>query len=155
MPALREAEFGNVATAKQDVAAALALSPGRDVKLLGALALARSGDTSGPRPWSENWRRATRRRHVAEGLLAANHSRQPIELNANNAAQALVFLEAAAPYEFGQPPQLQLAEPCIPRTLRGQAQLVAHNGAAAATEFRKFLDHRGIVLNFPLARLPI
>ena len=33
--ALREAEFGNLGTAKQDVAAALALTPGRDVKLLG------------------------------------------------------------------------------------------------------------------------
>src|SRR5213078_1525931 len=39
--ALREAEFGNTTTAKQDVAAALALAPGRDVKLLAALALAR------------------------------------------------------------------------------------------------------------------
>ncbi|MGA2920990.1 MAG: hypothetical protein ABSE28_07780 [Candidatus Sulfotelmatobacter sp.] len=29
--ALREAEFGNAAPAKQDVAAALAVSPGRDV----------------------------------------------------------------------------------------------------------------------------
>jgi predicted Zn-dependent protease len=40
--------------------------------------------------------------------------------------------------------------------LRGQAYLLAHNGAAAATEFQKLLDHRGIVLNFvtgALARL--
>ena len=43
--ALREAEFGNLVTAKQDVAAALTLTPGRDVKMLGALALARSGET--------------------------------------------------------------------------------------------------------------
>jgi len=27
------------------------------------------------------------------------------------------------------------------------------NGVAAATEFQKFLDHRGVVLNFPLASL--
>ena len=37
--------------------------------------------------------------------------------------------------------------------LRGQAQLVAHNGTAAAAEFQKFLNHRGIVLNFPLGAL--
>src|SRR3989442_5861581 len=37
--ALREAEFGDMATAKQDVAAALTLAPGRDVKLLSALTL--------------------------------------------------------------------------------------------------------------------
>jgi hypothetical protein len=34
-----------------------------------------------------------------------------------------------------------------PAYLRGQAYLLAHNGAAAAPEFRKLLDHRGIVLN--------
>jgi Tfp pilus assembly protein PilF len=37
--------------------------------------------------------------------------------------------------------------------VRGQAYLVAHNGSAAAVEFRKILDHRGIVLNFPVGAL--
>src|ERR1039458_9730945 len=36
--ALREAEFGNLAAAKQVVAAALTLTPGRDVEMLAALA---------------------------------------------------------------------------------------------------------------------
>jgi eukaryotic-like serine/threonine-protein kinase len=40
-----------------------------------------------------------------------------------------------------------------PVYIRGQAQLSAHNGTAAATEFQKFLDHRGITLNFPLGAL--
>jgi tetratricopeptide (TPR) repeat protein len=43
---LREAELGNVAAARQGVARALALAPGRDVKVLSALALARSGETA-------------------------------------------------------------------------------------------------------------
>ena len=42
--ALREADFGNIAAAKQGVAGALALAPGRDVKMLSALAL--DGTTS-------------------------------------------------------------------------------------------------------------
>jgi hypothetical protein len=50
------------------------------------------------------------------------------------------------------PPQLQLGT-MYPVYIRGQAQLVAHNGAAAATEFQKFHDHRGITLNFPLGAL--
>ena len=75
-----------------------------------------------------------------------------IELNGNNSAQAVVFLEAAAPYELGDPPQLQLGT-MYPVYIRGQAQLMAHSGAAAATEFQKFLDHRGITLNFPLGAL--
>jgi len=43
--ALREAEFGNSTPARQGVATALALAPGRDVKVLAALTLARVGDT--------------------------------------------------------------------------------------------------------------
>ena len=42
--------------------------------------------------------------------------------------------------------------------MRGEAYLVAHHGTAAATEFQKLLDHRGIVQNFvtgSLARLQI
>jgi hypothetical protein len=78
--------------------------------------------------------------------------RAALELDANNAAQAVISLEAAAPYEFGQPPQLQLGT-MYPTYLRGEAQLMAHNGAAAATEFQKFLDHRGITLNYPLGAL--
>src|ERR1700730_771258 len=42
--AVREAELGNTASAKQGVTAALALSPGRYVKAAAALALARIGD---------------------------------------------------------------------------------------------------------------
>ena len=75
-----------------------------------------------------------------------------IELNANNSVQSLVFLEAAAPYELGAPPQFQLGT-LYPAYIRGQAQLMAHDGSAAAAEFQKFLDHRGIVINFPLGVL--
>src|SRR3989449_6243989 len=63
-----------------------------------------------------------------------------IELNAKNAAEALVFLEAAAPYELGEPPQFQLGT-LYPAYIRGEAQLLAHNGNTAAAEFQKFLDH--------------
>jgi len=30
---------------------------------------------------------------------------------------------------------------------------MVHNGAAAATEFQKFLDHRGVTINFPQGAL--
>jgi hypothetical protein len=43
-----------------------------------------------------------------------------------------------------------------PVYLRGQAYLMLHDGSAAAVEFQKFIDHRGVVMNFPwgaLARL--
>jgi len=37
-----------------------------------------------------------------------------------------------------------------PVYVRGQAYLLLHQGKEAITEFQKFLDHRGIVMNFPL-----
>jgi predicted Zn-dependent protease len=37
--------------------------------------------------------------------------------------------------------------------VRGQAYLAANNGAAAAAEFKKVIDHRGIVLNQPIGSL--
>ncbi|MGA2459247.1 MAG: hypothetical protein ABSF85_16895, partial [Terriglobales bacterium] len=44
--AVREAELGNVTAARQAIARALALAPGRNVKVVAALALARTGETA-------------------------------------------------------------------------------------------------------------
>ena len=40
-----------------------------------------------------------------------------------------------------------------PVYLRGQAYLQARQGKEAAAEFQKIIDHRGIVLNFPLGAM--
>jgi serine/threonine protein kinase/tetratricopeptide (TPR) repeat protein len=149
--ALREAEFGNSAVAKQDVAAALALAPGRDVKLLAALTLARIGENAGAKVSEEELEKNYPSFTVLKvyWLPTINAA---MELNANNSTQAMVDLEAAAPYELGGPPPSQTVT-MYPVYIRGQAQLVAHNGAAAATEFQKFLDHRALTLNYPLGAL--
>ena len=149
--ALREAEFGNTEAAKQDVAAALALAPGRDVKMFAGLTLALVGERGRAKAILEELEKS----YPSQTMLKVYWLptiKATIELNANNAAQALVFLEAAAPYELGQPPQFQLGT-LYPAYMRGQAQLMARNGSAAATEFQKFLDHRCITLNFPLGAL--
>jgi len=149
--ALREAEFGNAAAAKQDVAAAVTLSPGRDVKMFATLTLARVGETARAKAIVEELEKS----YPSETVLKVYWLptiRAAIELNANNPTQALVFLEAAAPYELGKPPQFQLGT-LYPAYIRGLAQLMAHNGSAAATEFQRIIDHRGIVLNFPLGAL--
>jgi Tfp pilus assembly protein PilF len=149
--ALREAEFGDAAEAKQDEAAALALAPGRDVKVWAAIALARAGEGA----------RATALLKELEKSYPSNTLlkvywlptvKAAIELSRGNSSRALVFLEAAAPYELGSPPPLQLGT-LYPAYLRGQAQLMAHNGAAAEAEFQKLPDHSGIVVNFPVGAL--
>jgi eukaryotic-like serine/threonine-protein kinase len=146
--ALREAEFGNIEVAKRDVAAALALSPCRDVKLLAALASARVGDTSRAQILAEELEKSyppdtIRKFYWLPTIKAA------MELDANNPTQVVVFLEAAAPYDLGWPPQLPVPT-MYPVYIRGQTELAAGNGVAAATEFQKFLDHRGVALNYPL-----
>jgi eukaryotic-like serine/threonine-protein kinase len=149
--AMREAEFGNSAVAKQDVASALTLAPGRDVKLFAALTLARIGETARAKAIVEELEKAYPSQTVLKVYWLPT-IKAALELNTNNSAPALVFLEAAAPYELGEPAQLQLGT-MYPAYIRGQAQLLAHNGPAAAAEFQKFLDHRGIVINFPLGAL--
>jgi serine/threonine protein kinase/tetratricopeptide (TPR) repeat protein len=149
--ALREAEFGNLAAAKQGVATALALSPGRDVKCLSALALARAGDASRAQSLAEE----LEKNYGSQTLMKVYWLptvRAAIELDSNSPAKALVLLEATEPYELGQPPQFQLGT-MYPVYVRGQAQLMAHNGPAAAAEFQKFLDHPGVTINFPLGAL--
>jgi tetratricopeptide (TPR) repeat protein len=149
--ALREAEFGNAAVAGQDVAAALALAPGRDIKLLGALTLAEAGETSRAKAMLDE----LEKNYGSQTMMKVYWLptiRATLELRSNNPKLALVLLEAAAPYELGSPPQMQLGT-LYPVWIRGQAFLAAHDGASAAVEFQKFLDHRGIVVNFPLGPL--
>jgi len=149
--ALREAELGSTASAKQGVTAALALSPGRDVKAFAALALARSGDGAGAKRLVEELEKSYPTNTILK-LFWLPTINAAIELNKGNPSQALVYLEAALPYELSSQGNL------YPAFLRGQAYLLAHNGTAAAAEFQKLLDHRGIVQNFvtgALARLQI
>ena len=144
--ALREAELGNIASARQGVTAALALSPGRDVKVAAALTLARIGDA----PRAKGLATELEKNYPTNTILKLYWLptiNAAIELSRANSSQALVYLEAAAPYELGGPPPLQEGT-LYPAYLRGQAYLLAHNGTAAAAEFQKLIDHRGIVLNF-------
>jgi tetratricopeptide (TPR) repeat protein/predicted Ser/Thr protein kinase len=149
--ALREAEFGNTQAAQKDASTALALASGRDVKVLAALTLARSGDATRAKAMVQDLEKSDPSNTVLKLYwLPTLHA--AIQLNDTNFAQALLSLEAAAPYELGGPAPYQQGT-IYPAYLRGQVQLAAHNGTAAAAEFEKFLDHRGIVLNFPTGAL--
>ncbi len=143
--ALREAELGDTTSAKQRVTAALALSGGRDVKVLAALALARIGDAARAKSLVGELEEQYPSNTILK-LYWLPSVNAAIKLNQGNSSQALVSLEAAAPYQLGEPPPLQPG-PLYPPYLRGQAYLLAHNGTAAAAEFQKLLDHKGIVLN--------
>ena len=76
-----------------------------------------------------------------------------IELNAGNAAQALVSLEAAAPYELGRAAADCSQERCIRLIFAAKPIWRRTTAPRPPSEFQKLLDHRGIVLNFPLGAL--
>jgi len=149
--ALREAEFGNASSARQDAVAALALAPGKDIRRMAALALARAGDTAQAQKLAETLNKDFPRDTIVQGYwLPSIHA--AIEINAKNSVRAAEILQTAAPYELGQSQPFQLGM-LYPVYLRGQAYLRAHQGKEAAAEFQRMIDHRGIILNFPLGAL--
>ena len=151
--ALREVESGNRERARADAEAALKLAPNRDVQAMAALALARAGDTAG-----------------AEKLVAELDKTFPLDtlvqrywlptiqaavaLERSDPKRAVELLKVASTIDLGQT-TLATVYLC-PVYLRGDAYLMLRDGNAAAAEFRKFIDHHGLVANFPwgaLARL--
>ena len=149
--ALREAEMGNVSAARQAATRALALAPGRDVKVLSALALARTGETSQSRTILD----ALQKSEPSNTYLKV-YWFPVIESSIAMAQQApdraIIALEPSLPYELGSPPPGQNGL-MYPVYIRGLAYLAQRNGPAAASEFQKFLDHTGIVQNFLLGSL--
>ncbi|HKD86321.1 MAG TPA: protein kinase [Terriglobales bacterium] len=149
--ALREAEFGNATSARQNATAALALAPGREVKSLAALALARAGDTVRAQKLAESLNQDFPRGTIVQGYWLPA-IRAAIELNAKNGTNAVEALRAANLFELGENEPFQFGM-LYPIYLRGQGYLLTHQSKEAAVEFQKIIDHRGIVLNFPLGAL--
>jgi serine/threonine protein kinase/DNA-binding winged helix-turn-helix (wHTH) protein/tetratricopeptide (TPR) repeat protein len=144
--ALLEAEFGNVRQAREGAAAALTIARARGTQVLTALALARGGDVGRAQRLTED----LARRYPTDTLLHAillPTVRAAVELQANNPAKAIELLRAVSPYEFGYNAGL------APTYLRGQAYLRAKDGAKAAAEFQKVLEHRGTEPASPLYAL--
>ena len=148
--ALREAEFGNSVRAKHDAVAALALTSGKDVQTVAALALARTGDAARVGAIVQ----ALRRKFPTDTLL--NRYWLPtiqaaIEIDRKKPARAIEILQVATPYELGgQPISLDTLYPVY---LRGLAYLMDRHGVAAIAEFQKILDHRGRVANCSIGAL--
>jgi serine/threonine protein kinase/Flp pilus assembly protein TadD len=143
--ALREALFGNAAQARQLVAAALAISNGRYVQYVAALALALAGDASRAQTLADDLgKRFAENTIVRFGYLPTIHAR--LALSRNDSSKAIEALQAAASYELG-------SAALYPAYVRGEAYLAARQGSEAAAEFQKILDHRGIVVNEPIGAL--
>jgi DNA-binding winged helix-turn-helix (wHTH) protein/tetratricopeptide (TPR) repeat protein len=151
---LREIEIGNVSIAGQGIWSAMSSVPSRDVKILAALALARSGNAARARALvkeleSENQANTLVRFYWVPAINAS------LELRVGNSQGALSQLRVASRYELSETSSLSNLSNMYPAYIRGQAYLLAHNGSAAAAEFKKLLDHRGIVQNSILGALSL
>ena len=149
--ALRDAEFGNAAAARQAATEALAMSGGRDVEIMAGVALARAGDTAKAEQLADKLDRDFPLDTIVQGYWLPT-IRGAIALSKGDGKKAVELLQPASNYELGQPPQFQIST-LYPIYVRGQAFLKQGQGQQAAVEFQKILDHPGLVVNFPLGSL--
>jgi len=147
--ALREAEFGNAARANERSTSALAMTSTRDVQILAALAFARAGDSTRAQRLADEVQKQFPLDSIIGGYWLPT-VRAAIEINRNNPSKAIEFLKTATTYELGDVSDFEFGAFFYPVYVRGQAYLLLHQGADAAAEFQKFLDHPTMVANNPL-----
>jgi tetratricopeptide (TPR) repeat protein len=150
--ALREVESGNREQARADADAAVKLAPNRDVWVIAALVLARAGDPSAEKLATELDKTFPLDTLVQQYWLPT--IRAAVALQRKEHGRAIELLKVAKPIELSQPTNLTIS--LCPVYLRGEAYLKLRDGNAAEAEFQKFIDHRGLVVNFlwgALARL--
>jgi eukaryotic-like serine/threonine-protein kinase len=151
--ALREVECGNRPTAKQETAAARALTSSHDTEILAAIALGRAGDVQA----AEKLAKDLEKQYPLDTLV--NDYWLPVirasgEIARNNPAKAIELLLPSAPYELASPVAWSgLGGPMYPAYLRGEAYLQLRQGTDAAAEYQKILDNPGFMMACPLGAL--
>lgn len=140
--AQNEALMGNALQARRGAQAALALLSNRSAKFFAGTASAQAGDSAGAQKLMD----ALNREDPLDTLVQ-NYQlpilRAQIALNKGDTQRSLGLLEIAKPYELGGGDEVR---PLYAAYVRGQAYLAAGDGTAAAAEFQKILDHRGLML---------
>ena len=145
--ALWEAFFGNTSTAKIAAMAALAIAKNREDRFGAALVLSMSGDASQALSMANDLEKDFPE-DTSVRFYYLPSVRASVALNHGESSKALEFLQVAVPYDLGMPRSATFAYfgALYPVYLRGQAYLVAHQGAEAAREFQKIVDHPGVTI---------
>ncbi len=149
--AVREALVGNFSVGRQQANRALAVSKGRDAAAMAGIALALAGDTAGATRIADD----LEKRFPEDTVIHYNSVpviRAAIALQSRDAAKAIAALTVSTPHELGQTTQ-EADFVLYPVYVRGLAYLEAKQGVAAAGEFRKVVDHPGLVQNEPIGAL--
>lgn len=140
--ALQQALLGNAREARQAAQVALRWNSKR-VHFLAATALAEAGDSvSATRLAASLSKEAPVDTHVQKYQIPI--LRAQIAIKEGHPQRAIELLETTKPYELGS--SGDLVAPLYAAYIRGQAYLAAGDGSAAAAEFQKIVEHRGLVL---------
>jgi tetratricopeptide (TPR) repeat protein len=129
-----EAMLGNTQGAAQKATELLAASSDRDTRMGVASVLAFAGDSN----QAERIVQEVAKDFPLDTLLnsvSIPSVRAIIEIKRHNPARAIALLEVARPYDLIDYGVMYF---------RGEAHLQARDGAKAAAEYQKILDHRGI-----------
>ena len=151
--ALRDVESGNREQAHAEATAAVKLAPNRDVRATAALALARAGDTAKAEKLATELDKTFPLDTLVQRYWLPT-IRASVAMDRKDPNRAIELLKVPSSIELGEITQFTIF--LCPVYMRGEAYLMLHDGNRAAAEFQKFIDHRGVVMNFPwgaLARL--
>jgi eukaryotic-like serine/threonine-protein kinase len=144
--ALREALVGNSNLAQEGAAAALRLTNSRDVQFLAVMAYAAGGDASKAQTLVDDSKKRFPEDTVAQFIEIPTIEGQ-IALTHRDSSKALEILQSSSRYELGQIGAGGLTPALYPVWVRAEAYRLAGQGAEAAREYQKILDHRGAVTN--------
>ena len=144
--AIREAMFGDADAARQNAAAATALGSGsRDAESQAALAYALAGDAIHAQAVADDIAKRFPLDTIVQSVWLPT-IRAQIETVRKNPARSIDLLEPVTAYELGQ--LSSAPNSCMyPVYARAEAYRNLGQSAAAAGEFQKFLDHRGLLWN--------
>jgi eukaryotic-like serine/threonine-protein kinase len=140
--ALRETLVGNATLAKKQAQTAMAISKPRDGEAVAALAFGLAGDFGQAQRLADD----LSKRFPEDTIVQFTYLPSIRAINDRDPEKAIEALAAAAPYELAG--TSESVNFCMyPVYLRGNAYLAAKQGAAAAAEFQKIIDHPGRVGN--------
>jgi len=149
-----EAVYGNADAAKRDAEAALKLSSGRDVEYSAGFALALAGEYARTQELAND----LEKRFQEDTFVRFSYLptlRGLLALHKNDTAKALDALAPAIPQELAQTGISFFAffGNLYPAYVRGEAYMGAKRYAEAIAEYRKLVDHPGIVLSDPMGMM--
>jgi len=141
--AFREEIFGEPDARERAIAGMNITPDSPEAQEFGALVLAGSGDTKRAESLMQELQKRFQFHTMVQSFWLPTIRAQVALVN-QQPQQAIDILQAALPVELGESLSTQ-GPPCLyPVYMRAEAYLAAGQGSAAAAEFQKLIDHRGI-----------